>query len=180
MKRKSLGNGQILGAFTLKFVRGRGEQHSTFIHILSACYLLYCMCLGTMFGGTLVHYQNKNGQYLAPDSTATPLSIHWLVRDRSSTYTPLLSFHSSLHTLSRPGEDLYRCNTFTIQFPCFLIYSSLISSLQHTRRSSKTDYALFLDVKLVSVPTYACCSHAHAHSPLPLPVQWLACPLKFS
>jgi hypothetical protein len=34
-----------------------------------------------MFGGTLVHYQNKNGQYLAPDSTATPLSIHWLVRE---------------------------------------------------------------------------------------------------
>ena len=107
MKRKSLGNGQILGAFTLKFVRGRGEQHSTFIHILSACYLLYCMCLGTMFGGTLVHYQNKNGQYLAPDSTATPLSIHWLVRDRSSTYTPLLSFHSSLHPLACQGQKQY-------------------------------------------------------------------------
>lgn len=36
---------------------------------------------GTMFGGTLVHYQNKNSQYLAPDSTATPLSIHWLVSE---------------------------------------------------------------------------------------------------
>jgi hypothetical protein len=36
--------------------------------------------LGTMFGGTMVHYQNKNAQYLAPDSTATPLTIHWLVR----------------------------------------------------------------------------------------------------
>jgi hypothetical protein len=44
-----------------------------------------------MFGGTMVHYQNANAQYLAPDSTATPLTIHWLVREVET------SNHSSKH-----------------------------------------------------------------------------------
>jgi len=41
---------------------------------------------GTIFGGTMVHYQNQNGQYLTPDSMSNPLSIHWLVSESPGAF----------------------------------------------------------------------------------------------
>lgn len=36
---------------------------------------------GTLFGGTMVHYQNENRQYLTPDASSNPMSIHWIVSE---------------------------------------------------------------------------------------------------
>lgn len=41
---------------------------------------------GTLFGGTLVHYQNENGQYLTPDSTSNPTTIHWIVSETPGAF----------------------------------------------------------------------------------------------
>jgi len=34
---------------------------------------------GTLFEGTMVHYQNNKRQYLTPDSSSNPMSIHWII-----------------------------------------------------------------------------------------------------
>merc|ERR1711915_52699 len=36
---------------------------------------------GGLFGNTMVHFQNQNGQYLTPDSMSTPFSIKWIVSE---------------------------------------------------------------------------------------------------
>jgi len=41
---------------------------------------------GTLFGGTMVHYQNQNGQYLTPDSMSNPSSIKWIVSESPGAF----------------------------------------------------------------------------------------------
>jgi len=41
---------------------------------------------GTIFGGTMVHYQNSNRQYLTPDSNSNPLKIHWIVSESPGAF----------------------------------------------------------------------------------------------
>merc|ERR1712080_112108 len=41
---------------------------------------------GTLFGGTMVHYQNENGQYLTPDSTSNPTTIHWIISESPGAF----------------------------------------------------------------------------------------------
>jgi len=41
---------------------------------------------GTLFGGTLVHYQNQNSQYLTPDSMSNPLTINWIISESPGAF----------------------------------------------------------------------------------------------
>lgn len=41
---------------------------------------------GTLFGGTMVYYQNANGQYLTPDSTSNPTKIHWIISEAPGAF----------------------------------------------------------------------------------------------
>jgi len=41
---------------------------------------------GTLFGGTMVHYQNENKQYLTPDSSSNPMMIHWIVSESPGAF----------------------------------------------------------------------------------------------
>jgi len=41
---------------------------------------------GTIFGGTMVYYQNSNRQFLTPDSNSNPLSIHWIVSESPGAF----------------------------------------------------------------------------------------------
>lgn len=41
---------------------------------------------GTLFGGSMVYYQNENGQYLTPDATSNPTTIHWIVSEAPGAF----------------------------------------------------------------------------------------------